>query len=795
MANNIQLKFDIDNKAVDIASGKVLSLTEQIKILKKELQKGGYSQEQIQILSSSLGDLEDQYAKVKTKAGDFLTTLQLIPGPIGEIASKLNGTIALLKTFSGFKLSDLKFQFSETINDVKEIGQWLGKATGITKVYTTINNALAASFVKVGVGEAAAATGARAFAAALTATGVGALIVGLGLAVNALMNFADNSDEAAAAQKRLDDQIKQTTRAIDDQIQSITDETDILVLQAKKRGASIQEVQKIREDGLRKQIALDQQELSSRGKLQSDLAKIELDANLSDEQRAEKRNKITEERNKIQARLATNQVALNKLILEGEIAVQEEANKKKEKLSDNEIKQREKKLQEKKDQLDAEIQLEINKGNTDKAVLEKLLADRLALEGKKGNVLKLAQQQNTKTVTDALEADKKVDEERIKNTEEFNRKIRDLKTSAIVNEVEREKQARLDKFNDDIAALEKDKEFIKKSEEEKAEIRKNVKIAYDNDINKINETQTQKEKEEDLKRLDAKLRILELQGQSLLQGTRAYFDNRAAILAETENKELQQLKADFEAKKLTQEEYEKAVTATAKKYGEARKQLKQEEVAAIGKIVSASIDAVAGLTAAIASSYDEEAKTSKEAFEKRKKLQVATALMSAASGIVQILTQPSVLPSPLDWIVKGVNAAALAVATGVNISKIKKTQFEAPDAGNQQRRKLASGGYVSGPGTSTSDSIPASLSNGEFVMNARSTSAFLPMLTAMNNAGNQARFAAGGLVTPNIGSLTTDNITQAIATGMDRPIKTYVVGQDMSNQQQFDRAIKSRSTI
>lgn len=40
------------------------------------------------------------------------------------------------------------------------------------------------------------------------------------------------------------------------------------------------------------------------------------------------------------------------------------------------------------------------------------------------------------------------------------------------------------------------------------------------------------------------------------------------------------------------------------------------------------------------------------------------------------------------------------------------------------RVKYATGGYVSGEGTSTSDSIPAMLSNGEFVMNAKATSAY-----------------------------------------------------------------------
>lgn len=49
--------------------------------------------------------------------------------------------------------------------------------------------------------------------------------------------------------------------------------------------------------------------------------------------------------------------------------------------------------------------------------------------------------------------------------------------------------------------------------------------------------------------------------------------------------------------------------------------------------------------------------------------------------------------------------------------------------------KLARGGYVSGPGTSTSDSVPAMLSNGEFVVNARATSMFPELLETINNLG------------------------------------------------------------
>lgn len=58
----------------------------------------------------------------------------------------------------------------------------------------------------------------------------------------------------------------------------------------------------------------------------------------------------------------------------------------------------------------------------------------------------------------------------------------------------------------------------------------------------------------------------------------------------------------------------------------------------------------------------------------------------------------------------------------------------------------AEGGLVRGPGTSTSDSIAAWLSNKEFVVNAKATAKHLPMLEAINR-GQMPRFAEGGMVT------------------------------------------------
>jgi hypothetical protein len=65
--------------------------------------------------------------------------------------------------------------------------------------------------------------------------------------------------------------------------------------------------------------------------------------------------------------------------------------------------------------------------------------------------------------------------------------------------------------------------------------------------------------------------------------------------------------------------------------------------------------------------------------------------------------------------------------------------------------QAATGGWISGPGTSTSDSIPALLSDGEFVINAKQASRFGAMLEAIND-GRYGKgrgypgFATGGSV-------------------------------------------------
>lgn len=85
---------------------------------------------------------------------------------------------------------------------------------------------------------------------------------------------------------------------------------------------------------------------------------------------------------------------------------------------------------------------------------------------------------------------------------------------------------------------------------------------------------------------------------------------------------------------------------------------------------------------------------------------------------------------------------------------------------------FAGGGAVDGPGTSTSDSIVARLSRGEYVINARAVRLlgrrFLDALNNVHNPGvfmqpSIAKFAAGGLVSPTLAGLGEANPAGALA--------------------------------
>ena len=86
------------------------------------------------------------------------------------------------------------------------------------------------------------------------------------------------------------------------------------------------------------------------------------------------------------------------------------------------------------------------------------------------------------------------------------------------------------------------------------------------------------------------------------------------------------------------------------------------------------------------------------------------------------IASASALPFPANLAAIATTVATVLANIATAVSTVKSANF-------------AVGGKVVGPGTGTSDSIPANLSNGEFVMTAKATKLFEPLLVAMNSIG------------------------------------------------------------
>nr|DAT88132.1 MAG TPA: minor tail protein [Caudoviricetes sp.] len=101
----------------------------------------------------------------------------------------------------------------------------------------------------------------------------------------------------------------------------------------------------------------------------------------------------------------------------------------------------------------------------------------------------------------------------------------------------------------------------------------------------------------------------------------------------------------------------------------------------------------------------------------------------AEGGVALATGTAKAASSSSHWIEMLVAIAAVAAAIGAVISTVKSLTSE---SANASVPKYAAGGLVSGPGTGTSDSIPARLSNGEAVMTANAVNEWGAMLSAMN---------------------------------------------------------------
>jgi hypothetical protein len=206
--------------------------------------------------------------------------------------------------------------------------------------------------------------------------------------------------------------------------------------------------------------------------------------------------------------------------------------------------------------------------------------------------------------------------------------------------------------------------------------------------------------------------------------------------------------------------------------------------------------------AEIAALRDEQTRKEAEAAKRQANLTFAITIgeiiANTANGVMKSFAQLG----PIAGAIAAIGVTAIGAIQIANANKARQAAIAGADAalagiggGGEldQRTQFAEGGLVSGPGTGTSDSISARLSNGEYVVNAASTRQFLPILDQINN--NPQRFANGGMVTttqtdPNLVALL-GRIEQRLAT----PPKAYVVSSEIQAGINTEEYLQRRSQL
>ena len=190
----------------------------------------------------------------------------------------------------------------------------------------------------------------------------------------------------------------------------------------------------------------------------------------------------------------------------------------------------------------------------------------------------------------------------------------------------------------------------------------------------------------------------------------------AALLVEQRQAELDML---HQMEEESDEAFRGRQLAAQKAYKDAVKALAEEEY----QTQKAKWEALGGVMQSLSGLIEEFGAESKAAAVAAKAMALGEIAVKTGVAIAGGISQAAAAgPFPANLV-----AIATTVATVLaNIASATKMVKSA---------KFATGGYVSGAGSGTSDSIPAQLSNGESVNNARSTAMFAPIYSSLNQMG------------------------------------------------------------
>jgi len=307
-----------------------------------------------------------------------------------------------------------------------------------------------------------------------------------------------------------------------------------------------------------------------------------------------------------------------------------------------------------------------------------------------------------------------------------------------------------------IAILESQRELEKNNYELSYEEKQAIDAKYNKQILEVNQnTQTQIQEATDATVVVQEDQITKLQKQldsidAYLAAVQSLFSDfesaltnlteqnaqrRTQVIQDSLDAQTQILDSQLQSRLITQEEYDNKVL-----------QLQQEQ-------------------------EQQERALAKKSFQTNKALNLVGATIDGARAVISTFAN-----TPGELIIKSIAAALAGVFAATQIGIIARSTFTA-----------ATGGIVPGTGSGEIDSISATLAPGEAVINSKSTSKFLPVLSAINQDGG------GRSLMPNLPATNQGQKFEVVfpENKQMQPVRAYVVESDISDAQKRVQRIEN----
>lgn len=290
------------------------------------------------------------------------------------------------------------------------------------------------------------------------------------------------------------------------------------------------------------------------------------------------------------------------------------------------------------------------------------------------------------------------------------------------------------------------------------------------------------------KEVDAEIKQAETDAKALAEAIIAGADNGSQLQMEWRLKMLQAqydaeiaaLDANEQMKTERKEQWEAMRAAIVAKYTKQEEQIRQEAAQAQWESQKTQLTAMGETFGAMGEMFDAFGEKNKAMLVVSKTLSLAQVMMAQAVAIANAVKAGSNAVTP--WQMIAQIAASVAAVTAAMMSAFKSLNSA----------KFATGGYIRGAGTATSDSIPVRVSNGESIMNANTTAMFGGLLSSLNQLG-------GGVpiqVTQTAASVRgEDMLARAVARGVAMLPAPVVSVEDINTGQRRVEVINERATL